>query len=164
MLACKNALAANFACSPVVARFQKGSYYAESTFTDTCTTAARQRLTSIIGMSIPLVAYGLACLTDNGRFCNNVADEAAYVLDPGSNDPVTGVSIAQPTLQREKFRIHSSIYESNTSSCSITGMSLTTTGPPWYTVTTATTAPPTTCAGSAYTIQPGDICHTISKT
>lgn len=28
--------------------------------------------------------YGLACLTDSGRLCNNVAAEAAYVLGPGS--------------------------------------------------------------------------------
>ncbi|OBT52616.1 hypothetical protein VE04_06030 [Pseudogymnoascus sp. 24MN13] len=134
--------------------------------------------------------YSLACLTDSGRFCNNVAAEAAYVLDPGSNDPVTGISIAQPNSTAgeipnpcdlcfiKNLRLQagspyydgpaladSSVYESKTSSCSITGMPLTTTDLPWYTVTTTTTAPPTsTCAGSAYTIQSGDTCHTISKT
>ncbi|OBT95526.2 hypothetical protein VE01_05175 [Pseudogymnoascus verrucosus] len=134
--------------------------------------------------------YSLACLTDSGRFCNNVAAEAAYVLDPGSNDPVTGISIAQPNSTAgeipnpcdlcfiKNLRLQagspyydgpaladSSVYESKTSSCSITGMPLTTTDLLWYTVTTTTTAPPTsTCAGSAYTIQSGDTCHTISKT
>lgn len=107
-LACKNALTADIACSPVVARFQKGSYYAESTLTETCTTACAAALdqyytnvNSACGSQtwngyedteMPLLIipdmmkyqYSLACLTDSGRFCNNVAAEAAYVLDPGS--------------------------------------------------------------------------------
>ena len=107
-LACKSALTADIACSPVVARFQKGSYYAESTLTDTCTTACAAALdqyytnvNSACGIQtwngyedteMPLLIipdmmkyqYSLACLTDGGRFCNNVAAEAAYVLDPGS--------------------------------------------------------------------------------
>ncbi|OBT78531.1 hypothetical protein VF21_01031 [Pseudogymnoascus sp. 05NY08] len=93
--------------------------------------------------------YSLACLTDSGRFCNNVAAEAAYVLDLGSNDPVTGISIAQPNSTAgevpnpcdlcfiKNLRMQagspyydgpaladSSVYESKTSSCSITGMPL----------------------------------------
>lgn len=107
-LACKNALTADIACSPVVARFQKGTYYAQSTLTDTCTTACAAALdqyyinvssacgsqtwngyedTEMPVLIIPDMMkyqYGLACLTDSGRFCNNVAAEAAYVLDPGS--------------------------------------------------------------------------------
>lgn len=107
-LACKNALTADIACSPVVARFQKGSYYAESTLTETCTTACSTALdqyytnvNSACGSQtwngyenteMPLLIipdmmkyqYSLACLTDNGRFCNNVAAEAAFILDPGS--------------------------------------------------------------------------------
>ncbi|KAL8709699.1 MAG: hypothetical protein Q9220_005639 [cf. Caloplaca sp. 1 TL-2023] len=94
--------------------------------------------------------YNLTCLMESGRFCNNVAANAALALDAGSGDPVTGGSIgsdnstasANPPnacdlcfIKNLQFRagspyydgpelLESSIYQSKTSSCGVTGYPL----------------------------------------
>ncbi|KAL8857174.1 MAG: hypothetical protein Q9178_006229 [Gyalolechia marmorata] len=97
--------------------------------------------------------YNLTCLMDSNRYCNNVAAEAAFALEPESGDAVTGSSIGgmnatgstNPTdpcdlcfVKSLQFRagspyydgpalVEQSIYQSKTSSCRVTGYPLTTT-------------------------------------
>jgi len=57
----------------------------------------------------------------------------------------------------------SSLYESKTSSCEITGYPLTVSDPVFTApVPTTTDTPPSTCTGATYNIAPGDDCHSIS--
>ncbi|KAL8772227.1 MAG: hypothetical protein Q9203_001365 [Teloschistes exilis] len=133
--------------------------------------------------------YNLTCLMDTGRYCNTVAAKAAFAQDPGSGDAVTGDSIGDgnstaPTapvnqcdlcfIKNLQFRagspyydgpllIDSSVYQSKTSSCSITGYPLTTSVLGYATPTLATTPTPTACSGKTYAIQGGDDCYSISK-
>lgn len=57
--------------------------------------------------------------------------------------------------------LSSSLYESKTSSCGITGLPLTTTTQTIFTPTTPAVAA-STCAGTTYAIQAADTCHSIS--
>lgn len=104
---CSAALLNDISCSPVVSSLQDGAYYPVSTLNRTCTAACTSALSqyeaavasSCAGQSwngyedtpMPLMIipgllryhYDIACLMDSGRYCNNVAAEAAFSLDPG---------------------------------------------------------------------------------
>jgi LysM repeat protein len=56
----------------------------------------------------------------------------------------------------------SSLYQSKTSSCGVTGMDLTSIPLTVYTPTSTSNLPAPTCSGKTYTVQPGDDCHSIS--
>ncbi|KAK5654042.1 hypothetical protein OQA88_7720 [Cercophora sp. LCS_1] len=128
--------------------------------------------------------YNFSCISDGTRFCNNVAAAYAVYLDPvtaalpgglPAGGDYGGYTITDPCdiclIKNLRFQAESpyslgpdlrsaSAYESRTSSCAITGAPLTTT-PSTFTPTTNTPTTPT-CAGTTYTIQPGDTCNSIS--
>lgn len=105
---CASALLNDINCSPVVTALRIGSYYPQSTLNRTCTTQCARALTSYQSAVIascgdqtwtgyedtvmPLVIipdmlrylFNLTCLMDSDRYCNNLAAEAAFALDPGS--------------------------------------------------------------------------------
>lgn len=110
---CASALLHDVNCSPVVTAFRIGSYYPQSTLNRTCTaqcaTALATYQSTIVSacrdqtwlgyednvMPLDVIPdmlrylYNLTCLTDSGRYCNNVAAEAALLLDPASMIPFT---------------------------------------------------------------------------
>lgn len=128
--------------------------------------------------------YNLTCITSNGNFCNNIAAAYAAHLDPNSTGnaaPANGlygnISITDPCdmclVKNLKFQaespyydgpdlLSSSIYQSKTSSCSVTGMDLTSTPLTIFTPTSTIATPAPTCSGKSYAIQAGDDCHSIS--
>jgi LysM repeat protein len=57
----------------------------------------------------------------------------------------------------------SSVYTSKTSSCGISGMSLTPTTISGITSTSDQPTPTPTCSGLGYAVQPGDTCNSIAK-
>jgi hypothetical protein len=109
--ACSNALLADVSCDVAVAYFEPGGYYNEDLLRKSCTdgcTAALQKFekdivdacgTQTFGgeenwdltvnpiFPVAMIPnklrfyYGLACLKDNGRFCNLIAGEAAAASD-----------------------------------------------------------------------------------
>ena len=105
--ACSTALLKDISCNPVVSSLRDGAYYPVSTLNRTCTATCELALSqyeatvasSCDGQSwngyedtpmpftiIPNLLryqYNLTCLMDSGRYCNNVAAEAAFSLDPG---------------------------------------------------------------------------------
>jgi hypothetical protein len=105
---CSSALAADVDCSPVVTYLKAGSYYPQTTLNRTCTANCETALASwerkIVSscsgetwsgygdVPMPLTVipdliryeFNLSCITDSGRFCNNVAAQAAYAADPES--------------------------------------------------------------------------------
>ncbi|EKG15791.1 Peptidoglycan-binding Lysin subgroup [Macrophomina phaseolina MS6] len=126
------------------------------------------------------------CLQDDGRYCNNVAAIAAAFEDPGNSmfnylDTIPS-DTTQPSecdacfVKSLKLEAGSpyfdgpviaslSLYESMTSSCSVTGQPLTTTTLGFYTQCIKSQEPtvtPTPCAGTTYAIQPADDCYSIS--
>jgi len=124
-----------------------------------------------------------ACIQDSGRWCNVVAAAAAMQADPGlspvgwNSTPPSNAQSSGPcdmcfikNLQKQAGSPYyygpqlrsSSIYQSKTSSCRVTGYPLTTSTLPWSMPQVAT---PTTslCAGKKYTIAPGDDCYKVSK-
>lgn len=129
--------------------------------------------------------FSLTCLKDDDRFCNVVIGTAAQLADPGSTlfgwaplvNNETGIEAASSCdlcyvkrLRQEAGspyyegpRISSlSMYESLTSSCGVTDMPMTTSTLGFSTPTAPAAATPT-CTGTAYTIQPGDDCYSISQ-
>lgn len=209
---CATALLKDVNCSPVVNALRIGDYYAESTLDRACTSQCADALSGFqssvasacgdqtwLGYDdtvTPLAMipdmlrylYNLTCLKDSNRYCNNVAAEAAFALDPGSGDAVTGGSIGSNNstasgnttdecdlcfIRNLQFRAgspyydgpllaESSIYESKTSSCGVTGYPLTTTDLPYPTPTVPVEPTATACAGKTYSIKAGDDCHSIS--
>ncbi len=109
---CASALLDDVACSPVVTALRMGSYYPQSTLNSTCTTqcstalskyqaavvsaCGEQTWTGYEDTVMPLVVipdlqrylFDLTCLMDSNRYCNVVAAEAAFALDPGSKSPL----------------------------------------------------------------------------
>lgn len=103
---CTDALLANVDCSPVIISLRAGSYYPVSTLENACTTDCSSALAAFESRIVsscegqtwngfddaemPLTIipdliryeYNLTCITDAGRFCNNVAAQAAYAADP----------------------------------------------------------------------------------
>jgi len=103
---CTNAILSDVNCSPVVASLRSGSYYPNSTLERTCTTDCENALSTYQSniveacdtetwngyedASLPVVMipdllryhFGLICLMDSGRYCNNVAAAYAASLDP----------------------------------------------------------------------------------
>ncbi|KAK3390168.1 hypothetical protein B0H63DRAFT_519403 [Podospora didyma] len=132
--------------------------------------------------SIMRYQYSLACLQDSGRWCNVVAGIAARIADPGDSrgrftQDVTGNGTAPSPCDLcfvKGLRIQAgvpyfdgpaivsmSVYESKTSSCNVVNMPRTTsTIPVIITSVPVPTQPP--CAGTTYTIQTGDTCHSVS--
>lgn len=104
--ACSSALLWDVDCNPHVASLRAGIYYPEATLQRTCTKGCAAALTRwwlVVGIScagetwkgfnekpMPLEiipdmmrhTYNLSCLTDETRFCNTVAAQAAYATDP----------------------------------------------------------------------------------
>lgn len=104
--ACTSALTADVNCSPVVAFLGNGLYYANATLESICTASCDSALLSYdalvatacnaetwLGyedttMPVTIISnllwyqYNLTCLTDSGRYCNNVAASYAAALDP----------------------------------------------------------------------------------
>ncbi|KAI3331384.1 hypothetical protein F4824DRAFT_294880 [Ustulina deusta] len=128
--------------------------------------------------------YNLTCITNNGAFCNNVAAAYAAYLDPNTTDntaPANGqygnITVTDACdlclIKNLKFQAESpyydgpdlwssSIYESKTSSCQVTGMDLTSMPLTLYTPTSTADTPNPTCSGKPYTLKPGDDCHSVS--
>ncbi|CAI4218948.1 unnamed protein product [Parascedosporium putredinis] len=117
--------------------------------------------------------YDLTCLKEGSRYCNNAAASLAANGDPdaahlpgglpGSGDwggqNVTS-NCDQCIVSLLRFRASSpyyggpvlrssSVYESRTSSCKIAGP-------------TPSASPTSSCAGTTYTIKPGDTCDSVS--
>ncbi|KAI1505940.1 LysM domain-containing protein [Biscogniauxia marginata] len=137
--------------------------------------------------SLTSYLFSLACMKDEGRFCNVVIGTAAMLADPGntlfgwapmvSNDTEAEVPSNCDLCFIKRLRMEAgspyyegprllsmSLYESLTSSCGVSDMPLTTSTLGFSTPTGPTTGTPTpTCAGSTYSIQPGDTCYSISK-
>jgi len=107
--ACSNALLANVtSCGTIVSSLRSGNYYPESVLSLTCTSECANGLASFAlsvdsacstdtwngyeNTTMPLAiipdllryAYNLTCLMDSGRYCNAVAAQYAYSLDPAS--------------------------------------------------------------------------------
>ncbi|SPO07097.1 uncharacterized protein DNG_09791 [Cephalotrichum gorgonifer] len=124
----------------------------------------------------------LTCLQDSGRWCNVVAAAAAFAEDPGdpifSFAPISGdnETVVDPCdlcfIKRLKLEAESpyysgqdlvsqGVYESKTSSCSVSDMPLTMSSLP---VEITITPEPTqgACKGTTYDIQPGDNCRSIA--
>lgn len=102
--ACASALLTDVNCSPVVVSLRNGDYYPETTLNSTCTQECSDSLThfesnvvtACAGQSwtgyddvvmpltvvpeVLLFQFGLTCLTDSGRYCNNIAADAAQAL------------------------------------------------------------------------------------
>ncbi|KAH8901682.1 hypothetical protein GQ53DRAFT_851663 [Thozetella sp. PMI_491] len=207
-VACTNALLADVACDPIVPALQSGDFYPDTTLARACTTGCAAALSTFqqnvdsacsadtwLGyenqtMPVAIIPdllryhFNMTCLTNQGRFCNNVAAAYAAYLDPnatGNAAPANGlygnITITDPCdlclVVNLQFQAESpyydgpdlwssSIYQSKTSSCGITGMGLTSVPMTVYTPTTTTPAPAPTCSGTSYTIQSGDDCHSIS--
>ncbi|RMD40219.1 hypothetical protein DV735_g4913, partial [Chaetothyriales sp. CBS 134920] len=129
-----------------------------------------------------LYSFELACLQEDGRYCGPVAALAAAIADPGRSlfnyiSDVTEADVMPEScdiclVERLRLRAGSpyfdgpavasmSVYESLTSSCSITGRPIATTTIDYFTATPTPTA--SICDGETYTIQASDDCYTISK-
>ncbi|OTB02454.1 carbohydrate-binding module family 50 protein [Hypoxylon sp. CI-4A] len=128
-------------------------------------------------------SFQSVCLQDdNGRYCGPVAALAAAFSDPGVSFFNYISNITDQDQKPDDYDIciverlrllagspysdgpivaSESLYESMTSSCSITGRPITKTTLDYFTATPTPTA--STCEGSAYTIGPEDDCYTISR-
>jgi hypothetical protein len=107
--ACTNALLEDVAnCNTVVASFRPGLYYDESILNSTCTSSCASDLVQYessiesacdgqswngyedtamplaIIADMLLYAFNLTCMVNSGAYCNVIAAEYAYMLDPGS--------------------------------------------------------------------------------
>ncbi|KAF8457847.1 hypothetical protein BDZ91DRAFT_785929 [Kalaharituber pfeilii] len=213
---CQAALMADVAdCYPVVGALRNGAFYPQAVLETMCTSACTAALAAYrgsiatacsgqtwvgyedVGWPVTVIPelmiyhYNLACLMDEGRYCNVVAADYAAQLDPQAGHPIYGTSWpgANTTAPIDtcdlcfikSMRIQAgspyyngprllsqSQYQSKTSSCSVTGYPLTTTDPPAIsevpatTTTDGSTETPGACAGTTYQIQPGDTCHSVS--
>lgn len=172
---CATALSADIACPGQVATLQSGLYYSQTNLRDVCTTGCAAALSSYHGNVVSSCAsdtwvgpgdeeqpvamisetfryhYNFTCLTDNGRFCNNVAaafaaaanskpGDDAYDLPAGGDfgEHDTSDRCDACLLKNLAFQAGSpyydgprlqsmSLYESRTSSCGIATAPLTTT-------------------------------------
>jgi len=130
---CSTALLKDISCSPVVLSLRSGDYYPVSTLNKTCTTACQTALSqyestvvsSCNGQSwngyedtpMPLsiipdllrYQFNLTCLMDSGRYCNNIAAQAAFSLDPGGEIKVSLYPIL-PILKFFSANIFTTIY------------------------------------------------------
>ncbi|KAI0905819.1 hypothetical protein F4823DRAFT_113363 [Ustulina deusta] len=122
--------------------------------------------------------YTLVCLQDSGRFCNYVAyesslqadpDVAATLGQPSRNEtisPCDSCLVKQSQLQAgSPFDGGEDLvteYDALTSSCSVTGMPVTTITLSSSSVTT-TPSPSPTCAGNVYKVSPQDSCRSIAE-
>ncbi|GJC83778.1 lysM domain-containing protein ARB_00327 [Colletotrichum liriopes] len=180
----------NPACSSALA-----SYHAavvSSCTQDTYETEERSQIPVAMFSELIRYAYNLTCLTESGRFCNNVAAAFAAAADPGAADVPGGLPAGGDfgehdtsnrcdacLLDSLRFQAGSpyyegpvlrsrSIYEAKTSSCGVANKPLVPTSNSLLTqvfsikTTTLAPAPTSTCAGSTYTVQSGDDCHSIS--
>jgi len=107
--ACSNALLTNVTgCDKIVATFRPGSYYDQSILASTCTSSCSSSLVQYESnvesacagqswngyqdtqMSLAIIAdmllyaFNLTCLVNSGSYCNVVAANYAYTLDPAS--------------------------------------------------------------------------------
>ncbi|KAI2643597.1 carbohydrate-binding module family 50 protein [Xylaria nigripes] len=127
-------------------------------------------------------AFQFSCLQDaSGRYCGPVAALAAAFSDPGIN-PFNYISNTTgqdkpdncDLCLAERLRLRAgspyfdgpivaseSLYESMTSSCTITGRPISKTTVDYFTSTPTPTA--STCDGSKYTVQASDDCYSISR-
>ncbi|KAK8007950.1 carbohydrate-binding module family 50 protein [Apiospora marii] len=207
---CATALSADIACPRHIATLQSGLYYPQTSLRDLCTTDCAAALSSYHSQVVANCAsdtwlgpgdeeqpvamisetiryhYNFTCLTDNGRFCNNVAAAFAAAANskPGGDSydlPAGGdfgehdtsnrcdacllknlaFQAGSPYYDGPKLR-SMSLYESRTSSCGIATAPLTTTPNTLLPSVTGATPPAPTCAGTTYTIKAGDDCHSIS--
>ncbi|ETS74812.1 hypothetical protein PFICI_13296 [Pestalotiopsis fici W106-1] len=208
--ACLAALTADTACRSSVADLSAGKYYPLSALQvicdESCSSALSSFHASVLsscagdvweddnGETLPVAlfselirySYNLTCLSDGGRFCNNVAAAYAAAADPQASEVPGGLpaggdfGIHDTTdpcdsclLANLRFKAESpyyegpvlqsqSAYESKASSCGIASTTLTTTANSLLTPTSTVPTATPTCAGSVYTIQPSDDCHSIS--
>ncbi|KAK8048097.1 LysM domain-containing protein [Apiospora saccharicola] len=207
---CAAALSSDIACPRHVATLQSGLYYPQAILQDICTTDCAAALSSYHGNVVASCAsdtwlgpgdeeqpvamisetiryhYNFTCLTDNGRFCNNVAAAFAAAANskPGDDPyklPAGGdfgehdtsnkcdacllknlaFKAGSPYYDGPKLR-SMSLYESKTSSCGIATAPLTTTPNTLLPSVTGAPPPSPTCAGTSYSIKAGDDCHSIS--
>ncbi|GAP91634.2 hypothetical protein SAMD00023353_6400110 [Rosellinia necatrix] len=129
--------------------------------------------------------FSLTCLKDAGRFCNVVIGTAAMLADPGntmfgwrpaeSNETAAdtpadcdlcfvkrlGLEAGSPYFDGPRLS-SMGLYQSLTSSCSVSNMPLSTSTLDIPTLTSPTPGPTPTCTGETYSIQPGDTCLSIS--
>ncbi|KAI0203160.1 hypothetical protein F4808DRAFT_449427 [Astrocystis sublimbata] len=170
-------------CSSGLAAFEKGVISACSNDTYLQDGDTGDELPMALMPNIMRYLYELSCIKDNGRFCNVVAGTNAALSDPGSgsnnwlggvdNDTTAASACDLCFVNNLRMQAGSpyydgpevasqSIYESKTSSCRVSNMPRTT----WAMPTTLSDLPAPTasaCAGKTYQIQPGDDCHSISK-
>ncbi|RMZ82760.1 hypothetical protein DV738_g1688, partial [Chaetothyriales sp. CBS 135597] len=127
-------------------------------------------------------SFELACLQQDGRYCGPVAALAAAIADPGISlfnyiNDVTDADVMPESCDLcivERLRLQAgspyfdgpavasmSVYESLTSSCSITGRPISTTTIDYFTASPTPTT--STCDGETYTVQASDDCYIISK-
>lgn len=114
---CAQAIRANISCSPAVAALRSSDYYPvsmlEKACTDECASAiadfehdiaascAGQTFHGYGSAAMPISLlpgllrydFNLSCITDAGRYCNNVAAEAA--------DPLNGSGKSRPALDSQ---------------------------------------------------------------
>lgn len=104
-----------------------------------------------------------------GSLATNISSISQTLAGSNSTDPCDMCFIKNLRLQAGSPYYdgpalrESSIYESKTSSCSVTGYPLATTTLGWLTTSAPSTPTPTSCAGKQYAIKAGDNCHSISK-
>ncbi|KAI8630383.1 hypothetical protein F5Y19DRAFT_474775 [Xylariaceae sp. FL1651] len=125
-----------------------------------------------------LYNYNLVCLQDSGRYCNYVAYEASLQADPDA-PAILGKPSGNQTISNcdtcivKQLQLQAGSpfdggdnlaadYSSLTSSCSITGMPVTTTTLASSTMS-ITDAPSPTCAGKTYQVSAGDTCRSIAQ-
>ncbi|KAI3543610.1 LysM domain-containing protein [Colletotrichum filicis] len=207
---CSNALVADIPCGNGITLFTRGEYYPltdlKALCVDSCASALEAYHVDVVSscaadnwpeemeVDMPLVMisellrynYNLTCLTDSGRFCNNVAAAFAASRDPEAanvqgalpaggdfGDYVPSDTCDGCLVKNLRFQAGSpyfdgprlqaqSVYESRTADCGITGAPLVTTTISLFTQTTAAPTPTPTCTGKTYSIQPGDDCNSIS--
>ncbi|KAH6653368.1 hypothetical protein BKA67DRAFT_593299 [Truncatella angustata] len=189
---CADALLTDIACSKAVKAFicddacasALASYHdavISSCASDSWTTTGD--VDEPVAMISELVrySYNLTCLSDDGRFCNNVAAAYAAAADPDGTLPAGGYFGDHDTsdpcdlclVKNLQFQAESpyyngprlqsqSIYESKTASCGVSNMPLTTKTVSLVTTITSVPTSTPTCIGTEWLLIDNDLfasCH-----
>ncbi|KAH7304438.1 hypothetical protein B0I35DRAFT_484484 [Stachybotrys elegans] len=172
---CISLLNQALACNKKLVDFGRGSeFYSEQTLTDIrYKTGQASILASFIAQSV-LEKYSVICLkSSEDKFCNAILSSAVNAAASGTATPTVASSLAchpcaasvlstqlQLPIGNAQTELKSQ-YASLTSSCKITGKTITplATTTNWVEII-ATAAP--TCTGTTYTIKSGDNCRSIA--
>ncbi|KAK4118090.1 carbohydrate-binding module family 50 protein [Parathielavia appendiculata] len=182
---CINVLNSFVSCDPkILDAGRNGKFESDATLATVCTTTCTSSLTSWVrrvlgacasssyveGQATVMAGFlGQTILERQGQFCNAILREAitqgtSTAVPPSVACHTCAASLISTRLQMPIGATSSllkSQYESFTSSCQISSMSLT----PLATTTSWVTIAPTgtpSCEGTTYTIQSGDNCRSIA--